>query len=105
MTFDKLYKMILDRKQHMPENSYVASLFRLGFDRIVQKFGEESVEVIISTKNKNRQEIIYEMADVWFHSLVLLSACDIKPEDVLRELKKRMYLKKESATINEEKVL
>ena len=55
MTIDKLYKIIKNRRLKMPKDSYVASLFRAGQDRIIQKIGEEATEVIIAAKNKNKK--------------------------------------------------
>lgn len=89
MTLEELYKIIQDRKEKMPENSYVASLFRDGKDRIIQKVGEEATEVIIAAKNETKKRIISEVADLLFHILIMLSDFNIKPKDILRELKKR----------------
>ena len=81
MNLEDLYKIIVD--------SYTASLFRDGEDRIIQKVGEEATEVIIAAKGKSRERIISEMADLWFHTLVLLSNFNITPKDIFRELQKR----------------
>ena len=89
MTLEELYNTILSRKMKMPEGSYVASLFRDGNDRIIQKVGEEAVEVIIAAKNESRDRLISEAADLTFHLLVLLAYKGIKLSDVLSELKKR----------------
>jgi phosphoribosyl-ATP pyrophosphohydrolase len=89
MTLEELYKIIEDRKKNMPGNSYVASLFKEGNDRIIQKVGEEATEVVIAAKNKNKERIISEVADLLFHILVLLSANNIKPKEILEELKAR----------------
>lgn len=89
MTLEELYAIIQDRKEKMPENSYVASLFRDGKDRIIQKVGEEATEVIIAAKNETKKRIISEVADLLFHILIMLSDFNIKPKDILRELKKR----------------
>lgn len=89
MTLEELYEIIQDRKEKMPENSYVASLFRDGKDRIIQKVGEEATEVIIAAKNETKKRIISEVADLLFHILIMLSDFNIKPKDILRELKKR----------------
>src|SRR3989344_183695 len=86
MTLQKLYKIIENRKKNMPENSYIASLFRDGSDHIVQKIGEEAIEVVIAAKNESKDRIISEIADLVFHLLVLLSATEIKPTEVLQEL-------------------
>lgn len=89
MTIDELYKIIEERKKNLPENSYTASLFKKGNDRIIQKTGEEAIEVVIAAKNNDKQQIIYETADLIFHILIMLSALDIKPDEVMEELDKR----------------
>jgi len=89
MKINKLLKVIKDRKLKMPKDSYVASLFRLGDDRIIQKVGEESTEVIIAAKNKNKKRIISEVADLLFHVLVLLVSSNITLSDIEKELESR----------------
>ena len=89
MILEELYKIIEDRKRNMPKDSYIASLLREGNDRVIQKVGEEAVEVIIAAKNSDKEQVVLEMADLWFHSLILLSSLDVKPEEILLELKKR----------------
>lgn len=88
MKIDDLFTVIESRKKNLPDGSYVASLFKKGKDRIIQKVGEEAVEVVIAAKNEDKGQIISEMADLWFHSLILLSALEVKPEEVLSELEK-----------------
>lgn len=73
----------------MPVNSYVASLFKAGQDKIIQKFGEEATEVVIAAKNESKQRIIYEVADLWFHILVMLSSFNISPDEIMKELDNR----------------
>jgi len=73
----------------MPKDSYVASLFRAGQDRIIQKIGEEATEVIIAAKNKNKKRIVSEIADLWFYLLVMLISLGITPKEILQELDKR----------------
>ncbi|MBI2338547.1 phosphoribosyl-ATP diphosphatase [Candidatus Daviesbacteria bacterium] len=89
MNLEELYEIIEDRRQKMPDNSYVASLFREGKDRIIQKVGEESIEVVIAAKNESRNRLISEVADLIFHILVLLSGYKITLEDVEKELARR----------------
>jgi phosphoribosyl-ATP pyrophosphohydrolase len=89
MTIEELYKIIEKRKQEQPENSYISSLFQKGRDRIVQKVGEEATEVVIAVKNRRKKEIIEETADLWFHTLIMLSSLDIKPEEIFEELERR----------------
>lgn len=85
----QLYELIKDRKEKLPENSYVASLFKKGSDKIIQKVGEEAVETVIALKNKNKDEIILETADLLFHLLVALVDAGIKLSDIQQELLKR----------------
>ncbi len=73
----------------MPKDSYVAFLFRLGEDRIIQKVGEEAMEVIIAVKNKNKKRIISEVADLLFHLLILLASLNITISDIEKELESR----------------
>lgn len=101
MNIKNLYEIIKDRKLKMPKDSYVASLFRLGEDRIIQKVGEETTEVVIAAKNKNKKLIISEVTDLLFHLLVFLALNDITLSDIEKELedrnnllKKRNYLVK-----------
>lgn len=89
MTIDELYKIIEDRRQKTPDNSYVASLFAKGTDAIIQKVGEEAVEVVIAAKNLDNKKTIEEVSDLWFHLLVLMASLNIKPDDILNELEKR----------------
>lgn len=89
MTIDELYQIIENRKKEMPKNSYVASLFREGNDRIIQKIGEEATEVVIAAKNESKKKLISEIADLWFHSLVLLAYSNITINEIMEEFKKR----------------
>ena len=89
MKLEKLYKKIIDRKKRMPKDSYVASLFRAGNDRIIQKIGEEATEVVIAAKNSDKTRCIEETADLWFHMLILLASKNISLDEILKELEKR----------------
>lgn len=89
MTLEEIYQIIEDRKKNMPKNSYVASLFREGNDRIIQKIGEEATEVVIAAKNESKERLISEIADLWFHSLVLLAYSNITINEIMEEFKKR----------------
>ncbi|KKP52903.1 MAG: Phosphoribosyl-ATP diphosphatase [Candidatus Roizmanbacteria bacterium GW2011_GWA2_33_33] len=89
MKINKLLEIIRDRKLKMPKDSYVASLFRLGEDRIIQKVGEETVEVVIAVKNENKQRIVSEVADLLFHLLILLVSSNITLSDIEKELESR----------------
>lgn len=86
---DRVYQVILDRKENPKKDSYVGGLMKGGKDRILKKIGEEAGELIIGSKNENREEIISEMADLWFHALVLLGYHGITPEDLYGEFRKR----------------
>lgn len=89
LILDQVYDVILDRKRFPKKKSYVSSLLRSGQDGILKKIGEESGELIIGSKNNRRSEIIWEAADLWFHTLVLLGYHNIAPSDIYRELQKR----------------
>lgn len=93
MILEELYTIIEDRKAKMPKDSHVASLFREGMDRIIQKVGEESTEVIIAAKNESKERIISEVADLLFHLLILLSSKNIMISDILNELEQRQQKK------------
>lgn len=88
-TLDKLAAVLEERKSRPAEESYVASLYQKGGDAILKKLGEEAAEVIIAAKNPDKKAIIHEMADLWFHSLILLADRGLKPADVLAELERR----------------
>ena len=88
-TFDRVFDVILKRKQSSPETSYVAYLMDEGTDMILKKICEESAEVIIAAKNGNRVEQIHELADLLFHMLVLMGYKSITLMDISRELEKR----------------
>lgn len=86
---DAVYQVILDRKANPQENSYTASLMQKGIDKILKKLGEEATEVVIAAKGGVREEIIYEVADLFFHTLVLLGHQEIPLEEVNAELRRR----------------
>ena len=86
---NELFEIIEDRKTNPTEKSYTASLFAEGEDRICQKVGEEAVEVIIAAKGEGDQRIIEEVSDLFYHTLVLLSAKGLSLSDVEDELRKR----------------
>ena len=88
-TFDRVYDVILNRKQSSPEKSYVAYLMDGGTDLILKKICEDSAEVIIAAKNENKVEQIHELADLWFHMLVLMGQKGITLKDISQELEKR----------------
>ena len=84
-----LYEVIEDRRQNPVESSYTHSLFEKGQDKILKKVGEEAAETIIASKNNSQGEVIYEMADLWYHCLVLLAWHGVGLEELLSELGKR----------------
>ena len=84
-----LYEVIRDRQLNPVEGSYTNYLFQHGQDKILKKVGEEAAETIIASKNMDRQEIAYEMGDLWYHCLVLLAFHNLSPESVFRELRNR----------------
>ncbi|WP_066637130.1 bifunctional phosphoribosyl-AMP cyclohydrolase/phosphoribosyl-ATP diphosphatase HisIE [Desulfolucanica intricata] len=86
---EELYRVILDRKEKRPEGSYTTYLLEQGLDKILKKVGEESAEVIIGAKNKDKQEIIRETGDLIYHLLVLMAEQDVLPGEIFAELKKR----------------
>ncbi len=88
-TFRKLAEVINSRKQADPETSYVASLNKKGLDTILKKVGEEATETVIAAKNGDQEQVIYETADLWFHTLIMLDNLDLSPEVVLEELERR----------------
>ena len=85
----RLADTLESRKQADPQSSYVAKLYHKGLDAILKKVAEEAAETIMAAKDGEREKIIYETADLWFHSLVLLAQQGIRPEDVLTELARR----------------
>ncbi len=89
---NEIYEVIKERKATMPEGSYVASLMKKGLNKILDKVNEEAAEVIDASLNKGREDIVYEMADLWFHTLVLLGYSDISPVEVYKELRRRFGL-------------
>ena len=95
-TLDEVYAVIEDRKQNPRDGSYVSGLFEKGLDKILKKIGEEAGETIIGAKNGDKNEVVYETADLWFHSLISLSYFGITPGDIYRELGKRFGKPSES---------
>ena len=77
------------RKSADPQSSYVAKLYAKGLDSILKKVGEEAAETIIAAKGGDKGQVVYEVADLWFHTLVLLAQQGLGPDDVLNELARR----------------
>lgn len=90
---DAVYRVILERKQLADgEKSYVKSLYDKGLDKILSKIGEEATETAVAGKGGKVQEVVSEVADLFFHVLVLLAYYDIPPEKIYAELRKRFGL-------------
>ena len=87
-----LADLLEQRKQADPNESYVAQLYDRGLDVILKKIGEEATETVIAAKGGNNDELVYEMADLWFHTLVLLAERGLRPEQVIDELLRRQGL-------------
>ncbi len=88
-TLARLAAVIESRKGGDPDKSYVARLFAKGGDAILKKIGEEATETVMACKDGQPQKIVYEVADLWFHCLIALSAHGLAPADVLAELRRR----------------
>lgn len=85
-----LQKVLQERKSAPAEKSYAASLYAKGLDTILKKVGEESAETIIAAKNPDNAALVYEVADLWYHLMVLLASKDIPVTAVTDELARRM---------------
>ena len=92
----QLGNILEERKHASSDTSYVASLHEKGLNKILEKVGEEAIEVVLAAKDAQRSginnDLIYETADLWFHTLVMLSHLGQKPEDVINELARRFDL-------------
>lgn len=86
---DKLTEVLESRKSAAPDSSYVAGLYAKGTDAILKKIGEEATETVMAAKEGDAGKIVYETADLWFHTLVLLVQQGISPQQVLDELGRR----------------
>ena len=89
---EQLAQVLEERKQADPDVSYVAKLYAGGDDKILKKIGEEAVETILAAKTDDKEHLIYETADLWFHTLVMLASKDLGPHHVLNELGRRFGL-------------
>ena len=88
-TLARLAAVIESRRGGDPDKSYVARLFTKGTDAILKKVGEEATETVMAGKEGDRQKIVYEVADLWFHSIVALAHFGLSPAEVLAELRRR----------------
>ncbi len=86
---DRLAQTLAARKAADPQVSYVARLHHKGLDAILKKVAEEAAETLMAAKDGVREKVVYETADLWFHTLVLLAHLDIHPDEVLAELARR----------------
>jgi phosphoribosyl-ATP pyrophosphohydrolase len=94
MILDDLHGVILERKKSPSPDSYVSSLFLKGRDGILKKIGEETAEVIIASMSGDKKEVIAEMADLWFHCMVLMAQEGLSHADVMKELEDRFGKKR-----------
>ena len=88
----QLSEVLEQRKQAAADSSYVAGLYAKGLDAILKKIGEEATETVIAAKNGDAEQIIYETADLWFHTLIMLAQQGLGPQAVLDELQRRFGL-------------
>ncbi len=88
-TLSALAAQLESRKNADPGSSYAASLYAKGRHKILQKLGEEAVETVLAGTGDETQPLVYEMADLWFHALVLLADAGLSPDDILAELARR----------------
>ena len=88
----KLAAVLEARKSAAPDSSYVAGLYAKGLDAILKKIGEEATETILAAKDGDKEHLVYETADLWFHTLVMLAQQGLGPELVLQELARRFGL-------------
>jgi phosphoribosyl-ATP pyrophosphohydrolase/phosphoribosyl-AMP cyclohydrolase len=102
-TIGKLARVIRKRNQERPAGSYTVKLLEGGTDRILKKVGEEAGEVIIAAKNHRKEEISWEVADLLYHTLVLLEAEGVPPSEIAAELEKRAGKKERPGQISKSK--
>lgn len=88
----RLGEVLEQRKKSDADSSYVAGLYAKGLDAILKKIGEEATETVMAAKDGVPEKIVYEVADLWFHSMVLLAQQGLAPADVLAELDRRFGL-------------
>lgn len=87
---NELAAVLESRKAAPADSSYVAGLYAKGLDAILKKVGEEATETVMAAKDGVPEKLVYEVADLWFHTLVLLAHQGLAPDDVLAELARRM---------------
>lgn len=91
-TLARLAEVLEERKQADPDSSYVARLYAKGLDAILKKVGEEATETVMAAKDGDPDHLVREVADLWFHTLVLLAQQGLHPDDVAAELQRRFGL-------------
>jgi phosphoribosyl-ATP pyrophosphohydrolase len=89
---ERLSDVLEARKKADPDSSYVAGLYAKGLDAILKKIGEEATETVMAAKDGEPEKIVHEVADLWFHTMVLLAQQGLGPTDVLTELDRRFGL-------------
>ena len=87
--FKDMYDVVVDRRANPQEGSYTCYLFDKGIDKILKKCGEECTEMVIAAKNNDKEETVYEITDLIYHTLIMMANQGITPEDVEAELHKR----------------
>ena len=88
----QLAEVLEARKGADPDSSYVAKLYAKGLDAILKKVGEEATETILAAKDGDKEHLVYETADLWFHTLIMLAQQNLGPDAVLQELARRFGL-------------
>lgn len=91
---EQVYGTIQDRRRNRPEGSYVTSLLAKGPDAPLKKVAEEAAEVLLAAKDADRSQVVYEVADLWFHTLVVLAQMEIRPDEIAVELERRVGKRK-----------
>ncbi len=89
---ERLAEVLEQRKSAAPDSSYVAGLYAKGLDKILKKIGEEATETVMAAKDGDTEHIVKEVADLWFHCMVLLAHQGLGPDAVLAELDRRFGL-------------
>ncbi len=88
-TTDNLIKVIEDRRKKKTAGSYTVKLFREGSSQIAKKVGEEAIEVVIAAQKNNKKHLVFELADLWYHLLVLLAVKKVDLDEIAKELRSR----------------
>ena len=93
-SWQELYEIINQRRENPREGSYTSYLFEMGMEKILKKIGEESTEVIIAAGKKDKEETVYEIADLAYHIMVMMSEMEIEPKEITTELAERHVIDK-----------